>query len=253
MTESSAARMWKDALGTLRDTAALVDEEFRDLTFDNVFDELYAREDKLDLKTRELCIISMLTALHRPEELKTHLTAAFNLGWTLEEIRDLMVISVLTGGWPSAVDSIRKLVEWRLERNLSIGDPGQRREDYETTDWYALGLEKGRNLFGPEFENLTADFKALDPGLERWAVGNLYGKLLTRTRLDDRTRELCLVAGFAAQRSPRQLKLHIRAALNSGAETKEVAELMFQVGLYAGQAAADDAMAVFQDLMKGGE
>lgn len=253
MTESSAARMWKDALGTLRDTAALVDEEFRNLTFDHVFDELYAREDKLDLKTRELCIISMLTALHRPEELKTHLTAAFNLGWTLEEIRDLMIISILTCGWPSAVDAIRKLIEWRMERGLSIGDPGLRREGYDSTDWYAVGLEKCRALFGPDFDELRADYQALDPALERWAISNLLGKLLTRTRLDDRTRELCLVAGFAAQRSGRQLRLHIRGALNSGVEPKEVAELMFQVGLYAGQGAADDAMAVFLDLMKGGE
>jgi 4-carboxymuconolactone decarboxylase len=252
MTESSAERMWKDTLATLKDTAALVDEEFRDLTFDNVFGELYGREDHLDLKTRELCIISMLTALHHPEELKTHLTAAFNLGWTVEEIRDLMIISVLTGGWPAAVDSIRKLVEWRLERNLSIGDPGQRRENYETTDWYALGLEKCRALFGAEFDKLAADFKALNPDLEQWAIGNLYGKLLTRTRLDDRTRELCLVAAYAAQRSPRRLKLHIRGALNSGAAPEAVAELMFQVGLYAGQGATDDAMAVFRELMKGG-
>ena len=251
MTEGSAERMWKESLPSLRDTLGMVDDEFGDLTIDLVFGGLYAREDQLDLKTRELCIISMLTALHRPEEIKTHLTAAHNLGWTYEELRELMIISVLTGGWPAAADALRQLVVWRLERNLPLGDPGSRREGYQEIDWSALGHENGRNIFGPAaWADLTGSLNALATDLKDWAVAHLYGRLLTRGLLDNRTLMLCLTAAFAAVRTGPMLDLHIKGALNSGARPEEITELLFQCGLYAGMGAVADASTVWQKVSR---
>ena len=124
MAEGSSARMWRESEKVLRDTIGMVDDEFADLTMDLLFDQLYGREDKLDLKTRELCIIATLTALHKPEEIKTHLTAAFNLGWTYEELREIILISVLTTGWPAVADALRQLVGWCLEKEVPLAAPG---------------------------------------------------------------------------------------------------------------------------------
>ena len=249
MAEGSSARMWRESEKVLRDTIGMVDDEFADLTMDLLFGQLYGREDKLDLKTRELCIIATLTALHKPEEIKTHLTAAFNLGWTYEELREIILISVLTTGWPAVADALRQLVGWCLEKEVPLAAPGPRRQGYAELDWYDIGVKKCQSLFG---EGLWQEFRdsldLLDPDLKKWAVSNLFGRMLTRGRLDDRTVCLCLTTAYAALRSPRMLRLFIAAAFNSGAAAVEIKELLFLVGLYAGQGAVADAVALWKEV-----
>lgn len=251
MFAGSATRMWKESEQVLRDTLGMIDDEFADLTMDLLFGQLYGREDKIDLKTRELCIIATLTTLHKPEEIKTHLSAAFNLGWTYEDIREIMLISVLSGGWPSVADALRQLVGWVLERELPLAAPGPRRPDYENIDWFAQGAEKCQSLFGAElWSDFITALDLLDPDLKNWSISNLFGRMLTRGKLDDRIVCLCLTTAFAAQRSPQMLKLFIKASLNSGATSEEIRELLFQIGLYAGQGAVADAVAVWREVNK---
>lgn len=63
--------------------------------------------DGLDLKTRSLITVSMLTALGRAHELKGHLRGALNNGATLEEIREVLLHAAVYCGAPLAVDAFR--------------------------------------------------------------------------------------------------------------------------------------------------
>ena len=112
-----------------------------------------------------------------------------------------------------------------------------------------MGLKKCQSLFGEGlWQELSDSLDLLDPDLKKWAVSNLFGRMLTRGRLDDRTVCLCLTTAYAALRSPRMLRLFIAAALNSGANAVEIKELLFQVGLYAGQGAVADAVALWKEV-----
>jgi 4-carboxymuconolactone decarboxylase len=63
--------------------------------------------DGLDLKTRSLITVSMLTALGRAHELKGHLRGALNNGATPEEIREVLLHAAVYCGAPLAVDAFR--------------------------------------------------------------------------------------------------------------------------------------------------
>jgi len=65
----------------------------------------------LDLKTRSLITISMLTALGRAHELKGHLRGALNNGATPEEIREVLLHAAVYCGAPLAVDAFRTAQE----------------------------------------------------------------------------------------------------------------------------------------------
>lgn len=67
--------------------------------------------DGLDLKTRSLITISMLTALGRAHELKGHLRGALNNGATPEEIREVLLHAAVYCGAPLAVDAFRTAQE----------------------------------------------------------------------------------------------------------------------------------------------
>jgi 4-carboxymuconolactone decarboxylase len=67
--------------------------------------------DGLDLKTRSLITVSMLTALGRAQELKGHLRGALNNGATPDEIREVLLHASVYCGMPLAIDAFRAAQE----------------------------------------------------------------------------------------------------------------------------------------------
>src|SRR3569832_1834887 len=60
------------------------------------------RRDELDLKTRSLVTVAMLTALGRQQELKGHVRGALNNGASANEIREVGGRAAGGGGGPRA-------------------------------------------------------------------------------------------------------------------------------------------------------
>ena len=65
----------------------------------------------LDLKTRSLITVAMLTALGKQQELKGHVRGALNNGATVEEIQEVLLHATVYCGVPAAVDAFRSANE----------------------------------------------------------------------------------------------------------------------------------------------
>lgn len=65
----------------------------------------------LDLKTRSLITVAMLTALGKQNELKGHVRGALNNGATPEEIQEVLLQAAVYCGVPTAVEAFRSAVE----------------------------------------------------------------------------------------------------------------------------------------------
>ena len=65
----------------------------------------------LDLKTRSLITVAMLTALGKQHELKAHVRGALNNGATKEEIQEVLLHASIYCGLPAAVDGFRSAAE----------------------------------------------------------------------------------------------------------------------------------------------
>lgn len=65
----------------------------------------------LDLKTRSLITVAMLTAQGKHQELKAHIRGALTNGATPEEIRELMLHATVYCGFPTAIDAFRCATE----------------------------------------------------------------------------------------------------------------------------------------------
>jgi 4-carboxymuconolactone decarboxylase len=61
----------------------------------------------LDLKTRSLITVAMLTALGKQNELKGHVRGALNTGATVEEIQEVLLHATVYCGVPAAVEAFR--------------------------------------------------------------------------------------------------------------------------------------------------
>lgn len=67
--------------------------------------------DGIDLKTRSLITLSMLTALGRAHELRGHVRGAVNNGASMQEIQEVLLHASVYCGMPLAVDAFRSAHE----------------------------------------------------------------------------------------------------------------------------------------------
>jgi 4-carboxymuconolactone decarboxylase len=109
--------VWFEMRGTTAAEAAMdqaaqheMTRDLRQFLFEHCFAAVWARPG-LERKTRSLITISVLTALGRTEELKSHIRMGLNNGLTREELKELFLHVGVYAGAPSAVSAVRAAME----------------------------------------------------------------------------------------------------------------------------------------------
>ncbi|KOX08439.1 4-carboxymuconolactone decarboxylase [Micromonospora profundi] len=92
-------------------------------------------------------------------------------------------------------------------------------------------------------DEFTADFQDF---ITRYA----WGEVWSRPGLDRRTRSCITLAVLATLHHDEELAMHVRAALRNGLSRQEVAEVLLQVGVYAGVPAANRAFKVAREALR---
>ena len=92
-------------------------------------------------------------------------------------------------------------------------------------------------------------WRAFDPGLAKDLSLFITGQMYARQRIPHPTRQLAAVAALTALERGEELRLHIWAALNVGCQPQEVAEVIFQTGVYAGMPVVNQALKVLQAVL----
>ena len=121
---------------------------------------------------------------------------------------------------------------------------------------FAQMLQSGHEMaraFNPALESVdTKAFEKLIPTMPSDILEMWFGKTFNRDGLDARTRLLVTVAAITVQgaHAEPQLRMTIRHALKAGATKREIAEVIYQTGMFAGlpamQKALELAQAVFE-------
>ncbi|WP_447643089.1 MULTISPECIES: carboxymuconolactone decarboxylase family protein [Chitinophagaceae] len=80
------------------------------------FGDIYAN-DQLDLKSQETVVVATLTAIGtaRPQ-LKFHINAGLNIGLTIDDIKEIMLLMNIYAGFPSAINGTNILKEVTAHR-----------------------------------------------------------------------------------------------------------------------------------------
>jgi 4-carboxymuconolactone decarboxylase len=80
--------------------------DLKDMVRDFAFGDVYSRPG-LDIKYRQLATVAVLAALSRsPQELKAHLHGALKLGWSKQELLEVLIQQVLYAGFPAAIHAV---------------------------------------------------------------------------------------------------------------------------------------------------
>ena len=113
----------------------------------------------------------------------------------------------------------------------------------KNTNRYDAGVEKFKEINGQGAEASLERLKSLNPDLAKFVMEFPYGDIYSRPELDIKSREIATIAALSALgNAPKQLKVHIECALNTGVKRQEIMEIILQMAVYAGFPAAINAM-----------
>ena len=177
----------------------------------------------LDARTAALVRVAAAVARGKAPELEVRFAAARDARVPGLWIEELLLQSMLVVGYPLALVAFGT---WRGLGAPIVGDgAGAGPEDLAHADWEAWaarGAVVCREVYGRAYHKLLVNLRALHPALEHLVLVDAYGKVIGRPGLDLKRRELCTVATTAVLGTAEQLHSHLRGALNTGAEPKEI-------------------------------
>jgi 3-oxoadipate enol-lactonase/4-carboxymuconolactone decarboxylase len=94
-----------------------------------------------------------------------------------------------------------------------------------------------------------ANVTPLDAAFQDWITANVWGGVWTRPGLTRHQRSLLTLAMMAALGRHEEFELHVRATRNTGVTPDELAEVLLQVGAYAGVPAANSALRIAKRIL----
>jgi 4-carboxymuconolactone decarboxylase len=93
-------------------------------------------------------------------------------------------------------------------------------------------------------------WRSFDKGLAKDLSLFITGQMYSREKIPHTTRQLVTVAALTVLERTEELKLHIYAALNVGCDPQDVAEVIFQCGIYGGMPIVNNALKVLREVLQ---
>lgn len=157
-------------------------------------------------------------------------------------VEEVLLQTYLFAGFPRALNGMR---EWRrISGRAAPADDTESLAGVEA--WRARGEVTCATVYGPMYDRLRVNIRALHPALDEWMVVEGYGKVLGRPALDLGRRELCIIAACAVARQDRQLHSHLHGALHAGVAAAVVTEALQVVGTLVPAADAERYAALWK-------
>lgn len=186
-------------------------------TSSSVPSTLTLHPERLDTPTIQLVRLAAILAGGSEAQVRRALAAvvdAVDPVW----VEEVILQTYLFAGFPRSLNAAR---EWRRlsGREAPTHDEGTQ---FDAGPLAARGEATCQTVYGPFYERLRHNIRALHPALDSWMIVEGYGKVLGRPMLDLARRELCVVAACAIARQDRQLHSHLHGALHAGASAAQV-------------------------------
>lgn len=200
----------------------------------------------LDEKTRIMCILASLIAMHTTTEYEGMLDAAIHLGISPVEIKEIIYQSTPYVGIARMIDFLNITNEYFEKNNIALPQKGQSTTTSETRFEHGLAVQK--SIF---HEIIDQNYKASPKNqlhMQKLLSANCFGDYYTRGGIDIKTRELITFAILISLGGCEpQVCGHIQGNVNVGNDKQRLLDVVTQLLPYIGYPRALNAIRCLND------
>jgi len=159
--------------------------------------------------------IAISMSCNEKDNARAFLQHALALDIPFEPIYEALLQIHLFSGYPASIEGLSLLQEVYNVKPAA-------KEAYDVHLFYNRGEKLCRDIYTTVFEKMNMRMHSFSPELAEWMIIDGYGKTLSRTGLDIRTRELINICILSLGRWKQQVISHIRGALHVGVTIEDI-------------------------------
>lgn len=211
---------------------AKTDPEFIEL-FDNfTFDEVVNHDD-LDDKTRFLAILATLLGCQGIDEFKTILVAAYHMGVTPVEMKEIVYQGTAYLGIGRTFPFLHAVNDFCTNQGIELPLAGQSTTNSQNR--LEKGIQAQVNIFGESMRDFYQSGPEESKHINHWLADNCFGDYYTRGGLNYQQREMITFCFLAAQGGCEpQLTSHAAANMGIGNDKHFLIQIISQCLPYIG-------------------
>ena len=188
-----------------------------------------------------LPLISTAAVLREEKILKTLLLSAKVKRINYRKIYEALLQTYLFAGYPSALISLKIASEIFAIKELKYKSI----RSYKKT-----GIRNCQKIYGNKFNKLINNVEEFSPELSEWLITEGYGKVLSRSGLPLKEREMCIVALLCSMKYKSQLYSHINGAFRLKNTRANIKTLIVSLEEIGGKHISEFGMDVFNSFIK---
>jgi len=220
-----------------------IDPDWLELFNQFIRGDLYSRP-LFSQALREICACAALACMDKQNLLRTHLLNGAAHGAPKEELLEAILQSVVFGGFPAAITSIKTFAEVfpdmvKRDRPPLPASDRQSHPDMQQENASAQGLAEEYN------------FSRWDPGFAKSVQRLVIDGLNRRTIIDGKKRHLIALACLTVKNALPQIETYIQTSFRAGLQREEIQEVIFQMSAYAGFPYVSQALQVLERVIEG--
>jgi 4-carboxymuconolactone decarboxylase len=206
----------------------------------------------LDRRTRSLITVAALTALHLPDELRTHTAGALRNGLSRRELCEVVMHAAGYAGVPKGVEGMRVLREvFHSLPELDPPAPAPEPQPAWPADLFERGLAFRRERFGQSGAPGEIAPEQIVDEWWRFLTGTAFGALWPRPGLALHDHSRVTLAVLQVLHLPVEFRLHLTRALGLGITRDALCEQIMHLSLYGGFPTAVEAMRIAREVFGG--
>lgn len=244
--EKRTGEVYKELFGAELDFSQYDDPELMEIMQKFIFGDV-CHTGNLELATREMITVVVLATMQMLPQLKVHLKAAMKVGNTPLQIREALYQCMPFIGVPKTLNAITVMNE--IFRDEGVVLPLEKLSQVNDHDRYEKGLAVQYPIYGNEIKEKYQDLPAnlgldLARFLTEWGFGDFY----TRGVLDEKERELYMLAVLTALRAETQIRAHALGCLKVGHSLTTIYSMVIHCLPYIGIPAAFKAINLIKEV-----
>ena len=178
-----------------------------------------------DSEIKFLCFIAACISAKKLDSLKHILLIAKSINITPKKIYETIIQIYLFCGFPATIEALKIF-------NNIFSSFNKKHSEFDLNLYIKKGQKNCRNIYRDNYYKLLENFNNLSPDLKDWMIIEGYGKVMGRTGLILKERELINVTVLSTNYYEHQLYSHLKGAINTNSSIELIEEIINITSLF---------------------